>query len=109
MTLRFAWVVRHRHLRSTCHLPVTLQDRSGRAEPSDLNGFRVARDWLRRDSPYTDRDREVLMLLLLALLLALAWVGAFVVMHVTMAAIHLLLLFAVVSFVLNLVRLRWTV
>jgi hypothetical protein len=44
------------------------------------------------------------MFLLLAIILAIAWIGGFTVMHVTSSAIHLLLLFAVVSIVLHFVR-----
>jgi len=46
------------------------------------------------------------MLLALAILLVLCWVGAFVVMHVTSFAIHLLLLFALASLVVHLVTRR---
>jgi hypothetical protein len=48
------------------------------------------------------------MLLLLAIILAIAWVGGFAVMHVAGAAIHLLLLLAVVSLVLHVLRGRRT-
>jgi hypothetical protein len=44
------------------------------------------------------------MFLLLAIILAIAWIGGFTVMHVSSAAIHILLLFAVVSIVLHFVR-----
>ncbi len=44
------------------------------------------------------------MLLLLAIVLAIAWLGGFTVMHVTSAAIHLLLVLAVISIVLHFVR-----
>jgi hypothetical protein len=53
------------------------------------------------------RSRNVL-LLLLAIILAIAWVGGFAVMHVAGAAIHLLLLLAVVSLVLHVLRGRRT-
>jgi len=48
------------------------------------------------------------MLLLLAILLALAWLGGFTVMHVSGALIHLLLVLAVISLVLHIVRGRRT-
>ena len=48
------------------------------------------------------------MLLLLAILLAIAWLGGFTVMHVAGAAIHLLLVLAVVSLVLHILRGRRT-
>jgi hypothetical protein len=44
------------------------------------------------------------MLLLLAIILAIAWVGGFAFMHVTSAAIHLLLILAVISIVVHIVR-----
>ena len=44
------------------------------------------------------------MLLLLGIVLAIAWILAWGVYHVTSAAIHLLLLFAVIAAVLHLVR-----
>jgi hypothetical protein len=44
------------------------------------------------------------MLLALAVLLALAWVAGFGVMHVASAAIHILLILAIVSVVLHLFR-----
>jgi len=43
------------------------------------------------------------MWLLLALILVLAWVGGFVVFHVSSFLIHLLLVFAVISLVIHLV------
>jgi len=44
------------------------------------------------------------MLVVLAILLCIAWVLGFTVFHVASAALHLLILFAVVSVVLHLVR-----
>jgi len=44
------------------------------------------------------------MLLLLAIILALAWVAGFGVFHVASAAIHVLVILAVVSIVLHFVR-----
>jgi hypothetical protein len=44
------------------------------------------------------------MLLILAIILALAWVTGFTVFHVAGAAIHLLIVVAVISLVLHLVR-----
>ena len=40
--------------------------------------------------------------LVIALLLAMVWVGSFVMFHVASALIHLLLLFAIISFVIHL-------
>jgi hypothetical protein len=48
------------------------------------------------------------MFLLLALILAALWVGGFTVLHVTSFAIHLLIVMAVISLVLHLVRGRRT-
>ena len=44
------------------------------------------------------------MFLALAILLALAWIAGFGVYHVASAAIHILILFAVISVVLHFVR-----
>jgi Family of unknown function (DUF5670) len=44
------------------------------------------------------------MLLLLAIILALAWVAGFGVFHVASAAVHLLIILAVVSVVLHFIR-----
>lgn len=43
------------------------------------------------------------MLLFLAILLVVAWVGGFAVFHVAGGLIHLLLLFAVASFIFHLI------
>jgi hypothetical protein len=48
------------------------------------------------------------MFILLAIILAVAWVLGFTVMHVSSAAIHLLIILAVVSAVVHLVRGRRT-
>jgi hypothetical protein len=40
--------------------------------------------------------------LVIALLLAIVWVGSFVMFHVASGLIHLLLLFAIISFVIHL-------
>ena len=53
--------------------------------------------------------REEIMLLLLALILALAWVAGFGVFHVASAAIHVLIVLAVVSVAAHLIRGRSTV
>jgi Family of unknown function (DUF5670) len=44
------------------------------------------------------------MFILLAVILAIAWIGGFTVLHVSSMAIHLLLLFALVSVVLHFAR-----
>jgi hypothetical protein len=44
------------------------------------------------------------MLLILAIILALAWITGFAVFHVAGAAIHILIVVAVISLVLHLVR-----
>jgi hypothetical protein len=44
------------------------------------------------------------MLLLLAIILALAWVAGFGVFHVASAAIHVLIILAVISVVMHFVR-----
>jgi len=43
------------------------------------------------------------MLLFIAILLIVAWIGGFAVFHVAGALIHLLLLFAIASFVFHLI------
>jgi hypothetical protein len=44
------------------------------------------------------------MLLILAIVLGLLWIGGFGVFHVASAAIHILLILAVISIVLHFVR-----
>jgi hypothetical protein len=46
------------------------------------------------------------MFLLFAIILFLAWIAGFTILHVTSASIHLLLLVALVSIVVHLVRSR---
>lgn len=48
------------------------------------------------------------MLLVLAILLAIGWILGFTVLHVSSAALHLLIIVAVVSAVAHLVRARRT-
>ena len=43
------------------------------------------------------------MFLILAIVLLVLWIGGFFVMHVSSFAIHLLILFAVISFIMNFV------
>lgn len=43
------------------------------------------------------------MFLILAVVLLVLWIGGFFVMHISSFAIHLLILFAVISFILNFV------
>jgi len=54
-------------------------------------------------------EEEGFMLLLLAIILALAWVAGFGVFHVASAAIHVLIILAVVSVAAHLIRGRSTV
>ncbi|HXI57858.1 MAG TPA: lmo0937 family membrane protein [Polyangia bacterium] len=44
------------------------------------------------------------MFLILALVLLVAWLGGFTVMHVSSAAIHLLIILAIISVVVHFVR-----
>jgi hypothetical protein len=44
------------------------------------------------------------MFLLLAIILAIAWIGGFAMFHVTSAAIHILLVLAIISIVMHFVR-----
>ncbi|HLK90379.1 MAG TPA: DUF5670 family protein [Polyangia bacterium] len=44
------------------------------------------------------------MFLALAIILALAWISGFALFHVASAAIHILILLAVISLILHLVR-----
>ena len=43
------------------------------------------------------------MFLILAVVLLILWLGGFFVMHISSFAIHLLIIFAVISFILNFV------
>jgi len=49
------------------------------------------------------------MLLVLAILFAIAWIGGFTVLHVSSAAIHLLLVVAIISAIVHFARGRSTV
>jgi hypothetical protein len=48
-------------------------------------------------------ERRSIMFLILAVVLVLLWLGGFVVLHVSSFLIHLLLLFAVISIIMNFV------
>jgi hypothetical protein len=48
------------------------------------------------------------MFLILAVVLVLLWVGSFTVLHVTSFAIHLLLIFAVISIIMHFIGGRRT-
>ena len=43
------------------------------------------------------------MFLIIAIVLLVLWVGGFFVMHISSFAIHLLILFAIISFIMNFV------
>ena len=43
------------------------------------------------------------MFLILAVVLLILWIGGFFVMHISSFAIHLLIIFAVIAFILNFV------
>jgi hypothetical protein len=49
-------------------------------------------------------QRHKVMLLILAIILAVAWIFGFTVFHVASAAIHILIILAVVSLIAHLVR-----
>src|SRR5205823_8140659 len=82
--------VRPRQIRS-----VTARPSSGRALSDGEVGRRHA------PAPVTRRNA---MLMLLAVILAVAWILGFGVYHVASAAIHILLVLALVSIVLHFVR-----
>jgi hypothetical protein len=52
----------------------------------------------------TERDKEIYMFIVLFALLLLAWLGGFLVFHVSSALIHLLLLFAAISLIVHFLR-----
>jgi hypothetical protein len=54
---------------------------------------------LRGERGYVPTKKEGKMFLILAVVLVLLWVGSFTVLHITGFAIHLLLIFAVLSIV----------
>jgi hypothetical protein len=56
------------------------------------------------DKPAAKSFKERAMFLILAVILAALWIGGFTVLHVTSFAIHILIVMAVVSVVLHLVR-----
>jgi hypothetical protein len=53
---------------------------------------------------WEEEEREGVMLLLLAIVLAIAWVAGFAVFHVASAAIHVLVILAVVSLAVHFLR-----
>ena len=55
----------------------------------------------RRDNPL--KERRSFMFLILAVVLVLLWLGGFFLLHVSSFLIHLLLLFAVISIIMNFV------
>jgi hypothetical protein len=54
-------------------------------------------------------SKEVIMFLILAVVLILLWLGGFFVLHISSFLIHLLLLFALISIIMNFVGGRRTV
>jgi len=58
----------------------------------------------RRDHPL--EERRSFMFLILAVVLVLLWLGGFFLLHVSSFLIHLLLLFAVISIIMNFVGRR---
>jgi hypothetical protein len=68
-----------------------------------LSGLRADPDPLDEGSIAAE-PRRIPVLLILAIILALAWITGFTVFHVAGAAIHILIVVAVISLVLHLVR-----
>src|SRR5258708_39409458 len=56
-----------------------------------------------RQTRNLDEERRSIMFLILAVVLVLLWLGGFVVLHVSSFLIHLLLLFALISIIMNFV------
>jgi Family of unknown function (DUF5670) len=54
------------------------------------------------EPPGIERNKEGLMFIILFAVLLLAWLGGFLVFHVSSALIHILLLFAVISLIAHL-------
>jgi hypothetical protein len=52
-------------------------------------------------NPYEERDHS--MFLILAVVLVLLWLGGFFILHVSGFLIHLLLIFALISIIMNFV------
>jgi Family of unknown function (DUF5670) len=50
-----------------------------------------------------NRERRSLMFLILAVVLVILWLGGFFVLHISSFLIHLLLIFAVISIIMNFV------
>jgi Family of unknown function (DUF5670) len=55
------------------------------------------------DNPY-ENSLEAFMFLLLAIILALAWITGFGLFHVASAAIHVLIVLAIISILLHVIR-----
>jgi hypothetical protein len=49
------------------------------------------------------KERRLLMFLILAVVLVILWLGGFFVLHISSFLIHLLLIFAVISIIMNFV------
>jgi hypothetical protein len=64
---------------------------------------------LHASEPQTVGRKKVVMFLILAVVLVLLWLGGFFVLHVSSFLIHLLLLFALISIIMNFVGGRRTV
>ena len=56
--------------------------------------------WVEARSIFGPRERPI-MFLILAVVLVVLWLGGFTLMHVSSLAIHLLLVFAVISIVMH--------
>jgi len=50
-----------------------------------------------------EQERRYLMFLILAVVLVILWLGGFFVLHISSLLIHLLLIFAVISIIMNFV------
>ena len=112
--LRFFATPRAARARGPCRARRTVTETAAcyRAFPcsrratAKARGYAVARASLRTaptDAPLS-ANLEVPMFIALAILLFVAWMLGFTVLHVSSAAIHLLILFAIVSAVAHLFR-----
>jgi uncharacterized protein DUF5670 len=67
-----------------------------------LQWEQAMRVWSRRPEAPVEANKEAYMFIVLFAILLLAWLGGFLVFHVSSALIHILLLFAVISLIAHL-------
>jgi multisubunit Na+/H+ antiporter MnhG subunit len=65
--------------------------------------YLLSNDLYMRVQRKLEQERRYLMFLILAVVLVILWLGGFFVLHISSLLIHLLLIFAVISIIMNFV------